>query len=215
MITVSEATRIVLDHSAGFESENVPLQQGIGRLLDENLVADRDFPPFDRVTMDGIAIQYAQYANGQRTFPIAGMQAAGAPEQSMEDPTHCFEVMTGAMLPRNTDIVIRYEDLENSDGKATVTVETIKSSQNVHWQGNDRKKGDLIVQAGQLMSAAEIGVAATIGKDMLKVKRLPKVVIIYTGDELVEVSKTPLPHQIRTSNVYTISSTLSRWHVKV
>ena len=166
MITVSEASKIVLDHFTGFDSEQVPLQSAIGRLLDEDLVADRDFPPFDRVTMDGIAIQYQQYANGQRTFPIAGMQAAGAPEQSLEEATHCFEVMTGAVLPRNTDIVIRYEDLEIEEGKATVTIETIKSSQNVHWQGNDRKKGDLIVQAGQLISAAEIGVAATIGKTM-------------------------------------------------
>ena len=214
MITVREATKIVLENSQEFEIENVPLQKATGRLLMEDLVADRDFPPFDRVTMDGIAIRYEAYAKGQRIFPIEGMQAAGAQQQVLKDLNSCFEVMTGAILPQNADIVIRYEDLEIENGQANVLVETIKSSQNVHWQGNDRKKGEQVVKAGQLISAAEIGVAATIGKSELQVKQLPKTVLIYTGDELVKVAETPLPHQIRTSNVHAISTALSRWHLK-
>jgi len=93
--------------------------------------------------------------------------------------------------------------------------EAIKSSQNVHWKGSDRKQGSKIVEAGQLISPAEVGVAATIGKAKLKVTRLPKTAIISTGDELVDVSETPLPHQIRRSNVYRLQASLKQYKIEV
>ena len=214
MISVKEATDIVLANTIPFGTEEVGLEQAIGRLLAEDLVADRDFPPFTRVTMDGISIKYSDFENGQRAFPIAGLQAAGAPKQALQKPEHCFEVMTGAILPENTDTVIRYEDLEIENGTANIVIETIKERQNAHQQGSDRQQGDVIVSKGKLISPAEIGIAATVGKPTLRVQKLPKVVIIYTGDELVEVSATPLPHQIRTSNAFTIASTLSKWKLQ-
>lgn len=214
MITVEEATDIVLKNYLDFGNEQVALQQATGRLLAEDLVADRDFPPFTRVTMDGISINYSDFAAGKRTFPIEGIQAAGAPIQIMKQSGHCMEVMTGAMLPENTDTVIRYEDLEIKDSVAKVLIEAIKPKQNAHPQGSDRSKGALIVSKGKRISPAEIGIAATIGKTTLLVKRLPKIAIIYTGDELVEVAVRPLPHQIRTSNAYTIAAALSKWGIQ-
>jgi len=215
MITVQEATEIIRQHRLDFPVEEVPLTEAIGRVLREDLFADRPFPPYDRVTMDGIAIQYASFANGQRDFPIEKVIAAGDPEGVLENPTHCVEIMTGAVLPKGADIVIRYEDLEIKAGVAKIMTEAIKSSQNVHWKGSDRKQGSKIVEAGQLISPAEVGVAATIGKAKLKVTRLPKTAIISTGDELVDVSETPLPHQIRRSNVYRLQASLKQYKIEV
>ncbi|MEM8907701.1 MAG: molybdopterin molybdotransferase MoeA, partial [Bacteroidota bacterium] len=214
MIDISEASTIVLNQRLTLGEERVPLEQAIGRVLREDLRAERDFPPFDRVTMDGIAIQHQAFAGGQRKFPIQGTQAAGAPQMTLEHSEHCMEVMTGAMLPVDCDTVIRYEDIQIQEGVAELQVDQIKAQQNVHHRGTDRKAQDLIVAAGGIISSAEIGVAATIGKNTLLVARRPKVVIITTGDELVEVDQQPLPHQIRSSNVYKIKSALHQWNLE-
>jgi len=213
MISVSEAFDIVVNNAGDFGDELVSLDHALGRVLREPLYADRDFPPFDRVTMDGIAIDFQSFAQGQRQFPIQGIQAAGAPPLHLADPATTLEVMTGAMLPTGTDTVIRYEDVEIKDGAARILTNEVKAGQNIHRQGHDRRTGDLIVQAGRKISLAEIGVAATVGKVSLLVARLPQVAILYTGDELVEVDATPLPHQIRMSNAYSIQSLLSPWGI--
>ncbi len=214
MISVKEATEIILQHSVDYGVEEVPLVEAIGRILREDLIADRDFPPYDRVTMDGIAIKYASYAQGQRQFPIEKVIAAGDPEGELKEQNNCVEIMTGAVLPKGADIVIRYEDLEIKDGVATVTTEAIKASQNVHRKGTDRPVGGRIVSEGQLISPGEVGVAATVGKAKLRVAKLPKTAIISTGDELVDVFEQPLPHQIRRSNVYRLRASLKPYHME-
>jgi len=211
MIPVSLAEQIILQQKKDFPSVSLPLEQTVGKVLSENLVADRDFPPFNRVAMDGIAIQYAAFAKGQRTFPIENIGLAGAPLLTLQDGNNCIEIMTGAMLPQNADTVIRYEDVQLENGTANILVDTIKAAQNVHHQGTDRKKEDQIVPAGTIVSAAEIGVAATIGKTHLKALQFPKVALISTGDELVEIGAQPLAHQIRQSNVATLKAALSEW----
>ncbi len=211
MITVEQATKIVLENTAEFGEEMVSLAQSPGRVLCETLFADKDFPPFNRVSMDGIAIRFEAFETGRRIFPIEGIQAAGAPQKSLQNPGNCLEVMTGAVLPENTDSVIRYEDIEIQNGQASIAIDGVRYRQNIHLQGTDCKKGALLVAPPCKISAAEIGVAATIGKTHLQVARRPKTVIISTGDELVEVSETPLPHQIRKSNVYQIQAALQQW----
>jgi molybdopterin molybdotransferase len=213
MISVQEATRIILSNATSYGVETLPLLQAAGCFLRQDLVADRDFPPFDRVAMDGIAICYEAFRAGRRVFPIEGLQAAGAPQLSLAGAHACLEVMTGAMLPAGTDTVIRYEDLEISKGQATMQVEDVQPGQNIHRQGSDRRQGETVVRAGCFVSPAEIGVAATIGQMHLRVAKLPRVAIISTGDELVGVEEMPLPHQIRRSNNYAIATALSRWGV--
>ncbi len=215
MISVQEATEIILQHGMDLGVEEVPLTAAIGRVLREDLFADRPFPPYDRVTMDGIAIQYASFAKGSRSFPIEKVIAAGDPEGELGNPLNCVEIMTGAVLPKGVDIVIRYEDLAIKDGVAMIMTEAIKPIQNVHRKGSDRPQGSKIVAAGKLISPAEVGVAATIGKATLKVSRLPKTAIISTGDELVDVHEKPLPHQIRRSNVYRLQASLKQYHIEV
>ena len=208
MITVQEATQIILSNTMPLRVESIPLQDTTGRILQENLTTDRDLPPFDRVTMDGIAIDYATFQAGQRSFKIESIGAAGAQQATLNDPKNCIEIMTGAVCPQQTDTVIRYEDVEIENGIATIQIDTIRHRQNVHFQGIDRKKDTVVAIPGVRISPAEIGVAASVGKANLLVSALPKIQIISTGDELIEVSKTPLPHQIRTSNVYTIQAAL-------
>lgn len=192
-----------------FPSELVPLEEAIGSVLAEPLAADRDFPPFTRVSMDGIAIAYERFAAGQRSFPIAGLQAAGDPQKKLEDPAACLEVMTGAVLPDGTDTVIRYEDLDIENAQATIRLDELRRGQNAHPKGKDRKAGEQIIAPGTRITAAEIGVAATIGKSRLKVTGRPSICVVSTGDELVEVDQIPLPHQIRKSNVYSLQAALA------
>ena len=113
-----------------------------------------------------------------------------------------------------TDAVIPYELVTIKDGKATINVDEIKQLQNVHLQGKDRKVNDTLLKKNTVISPAEIGVLATVGKATVKVAKQPKVMIISTGDELVEVSKNPLAHQIRRSNAYTLVALLKSLHIQ-
>ena len=214
MITVEEATQIISQTIKDTGISIVPLRLAIGRVLREDLFADRDFPPYHRITMDGIAIRYDSFEKGERTFPIEGVAAAGSPQMTMQNNSSCLEVMTGAILPNNTNTVIRYEDLHIEDGKATIQLAQLTEGQNVHNKGEDRLQDSLVVRQGKIISPAEIGVAATIGKTELKVSRLPKAIIISTGDELVEIDQTPLAHQIRKSNVHRLRSTFAKYGIQ-
>lgn len=215
MISVAEATQIVIENSMSLPDEMVPLNLAVGRVLQGCLEADRDFPPFDRVSMDGIAIKFEKFESGQRMFYIENVQAAGAPKLALQDDECCIEVMTGAMLPKGTDTVIRYEDLDVHEAERIVGINTldVKPGQNIHRQGSDRTKYDEIVPSYTLISPAEIGVAATIGHAKLRVAGLPRVCVLSSGDELVEVDEVPLPHQIRKSNVHVMAAVLSTWGI--
>ena len=214
MITVSEAKEIIDQTIQDYGTEQVQTSQCLGRVLREDLYADRDFPPFNRVAMDGIAIHVESFEKGQRKFPIAGIAPAGSPQQTMENKEACMEVMTGCVLPLGTNAVIRYEDIQSQDGKATIAIDNVPAWKHVHKQGLDRKQGDLLIAKGKIITGAELGVAATIGKTHLKVSKLPKVAVISTGDELVRISETPLPHQIRRSNIFRLRSSLQRLGVE-
>jgi len=214
MITSKKALEIILNQSENFGTEEIPFIEATGRILKEEIVADRDFPPFNRVSMDGIAVSYAIFTSGQREFSIENMQAAGSEQVTLKHKENCIEAMTGAVLPKNTDAIIPYELVTIKDGKATVNLSEIKHLQNVHLQGKDRKTGDILIQKNTIISPAEIGVLATVGKSKVKVAKQPKILIISTGDELVEVSEIPLTHQIRRSNSYTLVALLERLHIQ-
>ncbi|QOD60142.1 molybdopterin molybdotransferase MoeA [Polaribacter haliotis] len=213
MISVKEAKKIILNSTQNFGVEEIPFIKSVGRILKEDILADRDFPPFNRVSMDGIAIDFTSFKNGQRSFKIEGIQPAGSEQISLNNPENCIEVMTGAVLPNNTNSVIRYEDITIKNGVATINIDEIKDAQNIHSKGKDGKFGDLLIKQNTKISASEIGVLATVGKSFVKVAKQPKVMIVSTGDELVGVDEIPLEHQIRRSNVFTLVSLLERLHI--
>ena len=214
LTTVKEAIDIILNSSENFGIEEVDFINSLGRVLKEDIIADRDFPPFDRVSMDGIAINDEAFNSGQKTFKIEGVQAAGSEQLTMQNSKNCIEAMTGAVLPKNTNVVIQYELLNIENGEATINLDTVKNFQNIHKKGLDRKQGDVLIHKDTLISAAEIGVLATVGKSTVKVAKQPKVMIISTGNELVEVDEIPAEHQIRRSNVYTLVSLLENLNIK-
>jgi len=212
MISVSEAEQIILEQTISLKTEQVPFEDCLNRVLGEDIFADRDFPPFDRVTMDGIAINYSKWEAGQRKFVIEGVHTAGSPNVELVDKTQCLEVMTGAMLPEQTDTVIRYEDTQISEGIATINVD-ITRGQNIHRKGTDRKENDFLMSENTFISSAEIGVLATVGKDQVNIKAQPKIAIVSTGDELIDIASQPLLHQIRKSNVYSLWASLVEFNI--
>lgn len=210
-IPYEEALSIIAEHKGTFSTEEKKLEECIGSYLAEDLIADRDFPPFDRVTMDGIAINFDTFKNGQRKYKIEATAGAGTPQKTLGLQENCIEVMTGTILPKGVDTVIRYEDLEISNNTVTIRLEVLRHKQNVHFKGIDISQGTCIVPKGKRLSSAEINIAASIGKAFLQVVKMPRVVIFSTGNELVQVHQTPELHQIRRSNVYGIQATLKEW----
>lgn len=209
MVTVKEASDIIFDHLIEPKMLTVKLGEATGSVLAALVRADRDFPPFDRVAMDGIAINHAEWLKGRRAFQVAGTQAAGEPAKVLSDVRQCMEVMTGAMLPRGCDAVVRYEDVDINDAMATVRTDGVTLHQHLHRQGLDAVKGQALLQPGTKISPSEIAVLASVGKETVEVYNFPPIAIISTGDELVEVGAIPHAHQIRQSNVWALKSALS------
>ncbi len=214
LIKVEDALEIILRSTEDFGTEQVDLPASLGRVLKEPLRADRDLPPFNRVSMDGIAIRHEAFASGVRKFRVEGIQAAGSPQLTLDSNDGCLEVMTGGVLPNNADVVIPYEQVSIDNGIAEVEVENVESMQNVHLKGLDRKKQELLVKEDRLISSAEIGVLATVGVPKVRVAKLPRTAIISTGDELVHVDQTPLPHQIRMSNVHSLEALIEPYGIQ-
>lgn len=208
MITVEEVSGIINKNLYNPKIEEVGLSEVLGRVLAEDIYADRDFPPFNRVMMDGIAIQYKSWESGARSFKKEGIQLAGEPQKTLKNSGSCLEVMTGSILPENTDVIIPYEELEDAGETIHVRLDQVKKNQNIHSQGADVKVREKILSKGCLISTAEIGVLATVGKSVIKVLSLPKVAIISTGDELVPVEETPKDYQIRQSNSHVLKAAL-------
>jgi len=208
MVTVAEAFRIIGSIVAKVEVEEVDILTSIGRVLAESVIADRDFPPFNRVSMDGIALNVDSIKGEGHLFPIESIQAAGAPQLALKDKNSCIEVMTGSVLPQHTNAVIRYEDLELKDGKAKILIRTVEPGMNIHPQGKDAKQDEELLKPGQKISAAEVSVLASVGKKSVRVFGFPRTAVVSTGDELVEVDETPQPHQIRKSNTYALRAAM-------
>lgn len=214
MIPVAEAEKIILAEVKDFGKELISFENSLNRILAEDLFTDRDLPPFNRATLDGIAINYSAFENGIRSFHIKATQAAGDPSIDIVNVDECIEIMTGAAVPDTTDIVIGYEDIEIKNGIAIIKNNSFKKGQGLHLKGTDKRKNEIIVKNNEVITPVTISIAASIGKTELLVKKLPKVVIISSGDELVDVYNKPNPFQIRRSNSYIIVASLERYNLK-
>jgi molybdopterin molybdotransferase len=210
MITVQKALSEIYAQAKPFAIEEVDLLDSRGRILAKPIIADRDFPPFHRATMDGIAINTAAFGQGQRQFSVEAIQPAGHPQLELQNANHCIEIMTGAMLPVGCNAVIRYEDVQLESQVAQVQLDAVTLYQNVHLQGADEKEGQTLVNAGAKITPAIIAIAASVGLTQLSVYQLPRVAVCSTGDELVAISEQPEPHQIRQSNSYMLIAGLAQ-----
>ncbi|MDT8414040.1 MAG: molybdopterin molybdotransferase MoeA [Flavobacteriaceae bacterium] len=213
MITFEKAYNEVMKNTASWGMETVGITAATDRILATDVFADRDFPPFHRATKDGIAINYEAIQKGINAFPIEGIASAGSSQISLKSISNCIEIMTGAVLPDNTDTVIMYEETEIKNSTAVI-LKKPQIGQNIHRKGSDEKQGDLLLKAPLKITSAEIGVLASVGISEVLVFKNPKVAIVSTGNELVDINQKPLPHQIRKSNSYSLHALLEVEKIK-
>ncbi len=201
MITTAEATQAISATLPAFAVETVPLARATGRVLQQAVLAERDQPPFDRVTMDGVALQYDSLASGNRRFTIQGTQHAGDPVLTLTGVDHAIEIMTGAVLPAKSDCVIPVERIDVRDDVATIEHDyEAERLQFVHPQGSDYAAGHEVLSSGRMMTPMDIAIIASCGLENVQVSSQPVVRVISTGNELVPPGKPVEPHQVRLSN---------------
>ncbi len=211
MLSPAQADELIGQHLTCLPIESLPLAQCAGAVLRENIYAERDQPPFDRVAMDGIAVDSTAVQQGNRRLRIQATQAAGDPPLSLADSAGCIEVMTGAVIPSGCDCVIPVEQITVQNGEAEVSAAApAEPWQNVHRRGTDTRQGTLLLSTGARLRAPEIAIAASAGMARIRVSSQPMLAVISTGNELVEPGEPILPHQVRRSNAYAIVAALRR-----
>jgi len=213
LLDFDDALALVMRHAtalapllAPLDAERVALGVARGRVLAEPLAADRDQPPFDRSTRDGFAVRAAELNAG--AVAVAGSLRAG--EVWAHGPLgtgSAIEIMTGAPVPAGADAVVMLEHVANSGGRiALADGHSLMPGENIVPTGSEARHGQILLAAGERLDPSGIALAAACGTAQLAVYRKPRVAIIATGDELVEVEKQPLPHQIRNSNSYALAA---------
>ena len=207
MISVSKASEMIRQNKLSGAAEARAIDSLVSSSLAQNILADRDYPPIPRSMMDGIAIHF-DFLN-QTEFKIENMCRAGFPPILLQQKNSCVEIMTGAPVPFACNLVIPYEEIKIENGFARI----IQSRQRkpfefIHAQASDCVKSDLIISEGLDLNGPRIGIAASMGYSQLQVQTRPRVLVISTGDELVDVSESPEPYQLRKSNVYALQNSL-------
>jgi molybdopterin molybdotransferase len=190
-------------------AERLALRQCHGRILRQDVQAERDNPPFDRVCMDGVAIASSAFDAGGRRFRLQATQAAGEVPLHLCAPDTAIEVMTGAVLPHGTDCVIPLEEYDLAAGVLTLqAAASAEPWRNVQRRGSDSKPGVPMLTVGAYLGAAEVAVVASAGLAEISASRQPRVMVISTGDELIEPGQPIADHQVRRSNAYAVAAAL-------
>ncbi len=207
VLSYDEAAARVRAEAAKLNStgtEEVSLQQARGRVLAEPVTADRDQPPFPRAPPDGFAARAADWPGPLR---VAGMLRAGESWSSPVPERACLEIMTGAPVPPELDTVAMVEHCTREGDRVILDPDrSLKPGENIVARGAEALAGAVLVPAGTRLTVHGLAVAAACGYPRLRVFVKPRVAILATGDELVELTATPLPHQIRNSNTWTLAA---------
>ncbi len=205
MLSVEDALQRVLSMFHRLEAEKVPLRSALGRVLAEDVRSDLNIPPHSNTAMDGYAVQAKDTAGASTDHPIrlrvvADLAAGYVADVPVTSGT-AIRIMTGAPMPEGADAVVPFEDTE-LEGSEVRILEEAREGANVRLAGEDVKAGDLVLQQGRLIRAADIGMLASLGRAEVLVTRRPRVGILATGDELVEINEPLGPGKIRNSNSY-------------
>lgn len=219
MIDFRQARQIVLAQSRSFGSEELPLERAFGRVLTGVIRADRDYPPFNRATMDGYAVRYRDLEAGIRSFRVVETLFAGDPSGIAIGKGECYKIMTGAAVPADADLVIRREDVaepagSDSDG-SEISVKDVRPEPwhlylNIARRGEDLRAGAEVIGRPCRCEPAVMGLLATLGQTKVTVARLPRVAVVTTGNEVVEAGAPAGPVQIRNSNRWMLEAALRR-----
>jgi molybdopterin molybdotransferase len=214
MISIQEAVNLIVDKAKSFGVEQVSLEHALGLVLAENIYADRDYPPFNRATMDGYALQSDGFSEHNLDgFTLIERLFAGSVAQKEVVVGTCIKIMTGAPVPAGADAVIRVEDSRQTGEKVYFAINALKPWQNVALQGEDAKQGSLIIPKNQLITTQIVSGLAVTGKAQVQVAKTPSVAVLSTGNEIKQVGMEVLPHQIRDSNTFAIRYFLKKFHI--
>jgi molybdopterin molybdotransferase len=206
----AEALDAVLSHAHEVRVpglEEVALLDAAGRVVGEEVAADRDQPPFDRATRDGFAVRAGEFAGGTRLRVAGQVRAGEAWTGGAMKAGGAIEIMTGASVPEGADAVAMIEHVEQGAGDVWAAAgRQLRAGENIVPRGSEARAHEVVLTAGTEMGAAEIALAAACGRGVLAVRRRPTVAIVATGDELVEVDEIPEAQQIRNSNSYALAA---------
>lgn len=211
-ITLQQAVDIVLDHCPIIkEIEEVELWEALGRILAKDIVADMDQPPFDRSPLDGYAVRGEDIKNAAKECPVIlkviGEVTAGHRSNAVVGEGETVRIMTGAPIPKGADCIVKQED--TNYGMENVSIyKAVRPFENYCYQGEDYKIGQKLIQAGSSLGSIEIGTLASLGKTKVFVKRLPRIGVMTTGDEIILPGKKLSEGKIYDSNLYTVGTRL-------
>jgi molybdopterin molybdotransferase len=224
LITVDEALAEILSHVHPLERESIPILEALGRVLAEKIISNIDIPPFDNSAVDGYAVRSEDVAgatvDAHLRLAVVGSVAAGYVAGASMAPGVTIRIMTGAPLPEGADAVVPYEDTSDFDrskeerlaapAKEVEVRQAVAPRDNVRPAGEDIRRGEEVMAPGRVIRPQEIGVLASLGRVTVVVHRRPRVAILATGDELLEVGKPLKPGKIRNSNEYTNAALVTR-----
>lgn len=211
MLPIERGLEIVMsaarqkDRPGRMPAEAVPLRLSLGRILREDIVSDADSPPFDKSIRDGFAVCFEDLAEVPAVLTVTGESRAGAGADLTIRRGQCCEIMTGAPLPAGANAVVMVENTERISPNSVRILKAPRENEGLLRRAAEARKGDTLLQAGRRIVLADIGLLASAGKSNVMVSKKPRVAVIATGDELVEVDETPGLGQIRNSNSATIS----------
>jgi molybdopterin molybdotransferase len=214
VLSFEEARRVVEQHALSVqtpETEVVELLACFGRVLAQDVSCDRDLPPFARSTRDGYAVRSADVAKVPRTLDvIAEVKAGENPDKIPEkiDSGKAVAIMTGAPVPSGADSVVMVEYTSEHDHRVEIT-RTIASGENIVPAGAEARQGSTLLSRGTRLNEAAVALAASVGKSRLLVYKKPRIAVLTTGDEIVDVEATPGPTQIRNSNSYSLAAQIA------
>lgn len=210
MIDYRQAQELILQRAHSFGHEELPLELAFSRVLAETVYADRDYPPFPRAGMDGYALRYSDLERNIHRFTIAETILAGDTATRAIGEGECYKIMTGAAVPGSADLVIRREDVD--EGTNSISLHNIAADpfQNIARRGEDLQAGSVVIDRNCRCEPAVMGLLATLGKAKVKVERLPRIVLLTTGNEVVPVGTPVSSVQIRNSNRWLIEAALKK-----
>ena len=189
-------------------SESVSLRGCLHRVLAGEIRADRDYPPFDRSTRDGFAVRAADVESIPVQLQLIGEVRAGSIFEGVAGAGQCVQIMTGAPVPRGSDAVVMIEHTDPAAEQVTIR-RSVSRGANIAPRGSEAASEDLQLSPGCLIGPAEVALLGQTGNNRVKVYQRPRVAILSTGDEIVDVSETPGPVQIRNSNCHSLAAQVS------
>jgi len=209
MISVDNALEQILGAINPLRLEKVAILEALGRVLGENITSDRDIPPLPNSAMDGYALRFEDTLGASREKPavlnVIDDVPAGRVSTKTIRPGQAIRIMTGAPIPAGTDAIVRVEDTEKDADRVRVFV-AVRKGLDIRPAGEDVKKGELVIPKGKVIRPAEVGMLAALNRSDVAIHRRPKVAILSTGDELVDIGGKLAPGMIMNSNSYSLAA---------